>query len=132
MRPSRRRFPIATKEGTVSEQNHGPSPAGSVVLNLGENIGALILQADATLLGAEIEISPVDPDGHHVRPRRTHSMVRERHTLPHPRYDAVYPDLEAGRYTIWRDADTPGATVTITGGQITTHTLAHAQEAAPC
>ena len=114
--------------------NHGPSPVGSVVLNLGENIGALILEADATLLGVEIEISPVDPGGRHAQPHRTHSMVRERHTLPHPRYDAVYPDLAAGRYTIWRDAQTPGATVTITGGQITTHTLAQAEEeeADPC
>jgi hypothetical protein len=50
-------------------------------------------------------------------------MVRERQTLPHPRYDAVYPDLRAGRYTIWRDAHTPAATVTITGGQITSHRL---------
>ena len=115
-------------EGTVSEHNYGPSPVGSVVLNLGENIGALILEADASVLGVEIEISPVEDDGRHSRQdhphHRTHSMVRERHTLPHPRYDAVYPDLAAGRYTIWRDAETPGGTVTIVGGQITTHTLA--------
>jgi hypothetical protein len=111
----------------VSEHNHGPSPAGSVVLNLGENIGALILEADATLLGAEIEISRADLGGEHARSHRTHSMVRERHTVPNPRYDAVYPDLQAGRYTIWRDADAPGATVTIVGGQITTHTLARAE-----
>ncbi|WP_194908581.1 phospholipase [Catenulispora rubra] len=117
----------------MSEHIHGPSPAGSVVLNLGENIGALILEADASLLGAEIEISRADLDSgagsggdEHVHARRTHSMVRERHTVPNPRYDAVYPDLEAGRYTIWRDADTPDATITVVGGQITTHTFSRA------
>ncbi|MEY9930809.1 hypothetical protein ABH926_005456 [Catenulispora sp. GP43] len=115
----------------MSEHNHGPSPVGSVVLNLGENIGALILEADASLLGVEIEISPVGADGRHASgSQRTHSMVRERHTVPHPRYDAVYPDLAAGQYTIWQDADVPGATVTIIGGQITTLTLAHAAAAA--
>ena len=112
----------------MSEQIHGPSPAGSVVLNLGANIGALILEADASLLGAEIEISRADlgDGGEHTHSPRTHSMVRERHTAPNPRYDAVYPDLEAGRYTIWRDADTPDATITVVGGQITTHTFSHA------
>jgi len=126
----------------VSEQIHGPSPAGSVVLNLGANIGALILEADASLLGAEIEISRADlgagagavdgapaaggNDDHAVHAHRTHSMVRERHTVPNPRYDAVFPDLEAGRYTIWRDAETPDATITVVGGQITTHTFSRA------
>jgi hypothetical protein len=99
------------------------------VLNLGEDIGAVIIEADVSLLGVEIEISPGgggdDGHGHHEHTHdgrsRTHSMVRERHTIPHPRYDAVYPDLRAGQYTIWRDATTPAATVTIIGGEITTY-----------
>lgn len=107
----------------MTEQNHGPSAVGSVVLNLGGDVGALIIQADRHLLGAEIEISPVDDDSRPDQPRRTHSMVRERQTAPQPRFDAVYPDLQAGRYTIWHDATTPAAVVTIVGGQITTHKL---------
>jgi len=31
----------------------------------------------------------------------------------------VYEGLAAGRYTIWRDHDTPAGQVTITGGQVT-------------
>ncbi|MEY9887720.1 hypothetical protein ABIA35_006892 [Catenulispora sp. MAP12-49] len=104
----------------MNEHNHGPSAVGSVVLNLGGDIGALIIQAEADLLGVEIEISPLDGTG---EPHRTHSMVRERQTVPQPRYDAVYPDVQAGRYTIWRDATTPAGTVTISGGQITTYKL---------
>jgi hypothetical protein len=76
------------------------------------------------MLGAEIEISPVEATGSGEQPRRTHSMVRERRTVPHPSFDAVYPDLQAGRYTIWHDTHTPAATVTITGGRITTYRLA--------
>jgi hypothetical protein len=111
----------------MNEHNHGPSAVGSVVLNLGGDIGALIIQAGADLLGAEIEISPVDGTG---QAGRTHSMVRERQTVPEPRYDAVYPDLTAGRYTIWRDAHSPAGTVTITGGRITTFEL-KAEQAVP-
>lgn len=107
----------------MTEQIHGPSAVGSVVLNLGGDVGALIIQADRDLLGVEIEISPVDEDGRPDHPHRTHSMVRERQTAPQPRFDAVYPDLQAGRYTIWHDATTPAGIVTITGGQITTHKL---------
>jgi hypothetical protein len=33
-------------------------------------------------------------------------------------YAAVYPDLQAGQYTIWRDGHRPAATVTVTGGQV--------------
>lgn len=107
----------------MTEHNHGPSAAGSVVLNLGGDVGALIIRTGRHLLGVEIEISRVNDDGHLDQPHRTHSMVRERQTVPQPRFDAVYPDLQAGRYTIWHDATTAAGTVTITGGQITTHEL---------
>ena len=113
----------------MNEHNHGPSPAGSVVLNLGGTLGALIIQAEADLLGVEIEISPAAGTDTPDQPHRTHSMVRERMTVPHPRYDAVYPDLKAGRYTIWHDADTPADTVTVTGGEITTYKLATRRQA---
>ncbi len=107
---------------------HGPSDTASVVLDIGGPIGALILRAGAADLGREIEISRVPAPGAPA-PVRTHSMVRERLTEPRT-YDAVYPDLHEGRYTIWADASTPAGTVTITGGQISTFTLIPAELAA--
>ena len=111
----------------------GPSAAGSVVLDIGSETGALVLLAPAWLDGAEIEISVAeDPVG-----RRTHSRVRKRHAAgaaasdgPGTRpgagpggsvsYAAVYPGLVAGTYTIWRDTRTPAGTVEIGGGQVAT------------
>ncbi len=93
----------------------GPSRAGSVVLDLGAGIGALILDAPAELNGREIEISPVGG----APAFRTHALVRERRTSAGPGYAAVYPGLAAGDYTVWRDAVTPAGTVTIDGGQVT-------------
>jgi hypothetical protein len=94
----------------MAEPLAGPSGPGTVVLELGPGIGALILYTPAEMDGEEIEISR---DGE----PRTHSRVRPRHMPGQTRYAAVYPSLPAGRYTIWRDEHRPAAIVTVAGGQ---------------
>jgi hypothetical protein len=99
----------------MTEKIPPPSGLGTVVLDIGPGIGALILHTPAELDGLEIEISRSDiPDA-----VRTHSQVRERRTGASVRYAAVYPDLAAGDYTLWRDEVTPLAEVSISGGAIT-------------
>jgi hypothetical protein len=100
----------------MPESVPGPSRAGSVVLDLGAGVGALILDAPAELNGREIEISPA---GVGARAGRTHSLVRERRTGAGRGYAAVYPGLAAGDYTVWHDAVTPAGTVTIDDGRVT-------------
>jgi hypothetical protein len=99
----------------MTEKVMGPSGPGTVVMDLGGDIGALILYAPHDLDGREIEISRDDEPGG----RRTHSQVRARHMPGVTRYAAVYPGLRAGAYTIWRDAVSPLGTVAVTGGQVT-------------
>ena len=96
----------------------GPTGAGSVVLDLGGSTGALVLDTPAELHGREIEISPA---GLGPGSPRTHSLIRERRTGAGTGYAAVYPGLAEGPYTIWRDAVTPAATVTIDGGRVTSY-----------
>jgi hypothetical protein len=107
----------------MAEQVLGPSRAGSVVLELGDAVGVLVLETTAALNGREIEISPVGLDHAHEdahgHRHRTHSQVRERGTAAGTSYAAVYPDLAAGSYTVWRDHDTPAGTVAIDGGRVT-------------
>ena len=98
----------------MTETVAGPTGPGSVVLELGAGIGALILYTPPGLDGEEIEISRDDEPGGH----RTHSQVRPRPLPGETVYAAVYPGLPAGRYTIWRDERTPAATATVTGGQV--------------
>jgi hypothetical protein len=99
----------------MTETIPAPSGIATVLLDIGADTGALILHAPADLNGVEIEISP-----NGVRDAaRTHSRVRERRVGATVRYAAVYPAVHAGAYTVWRDAVTPAATVTITGGNIT-------------
>jgi hypothetical protein len=102
----------------MHESPQGPSTSGSVVLELGSGIGALVLHTPPELDGAEIEISQANqPD--HPPAKRTHSQVRQRITPGGTKFAAVYPNLSAGQYTIWQDATTPAITVTVDGGQIT-------------
>jgi hypothetical protein len=112
----------------MAEPVLGPSSAGSVVLELGDTVGVLVLEATAELNGREIEISPVGGTDHHhhdhdhdhdAHAHRTHSMVRERGTAAGKSYAAVYPGVAVGTYTVWRDRDTPVGTVTIDGGRVT-------------
>jgi hypothetical protein len=100
----------------MTEPVAGPTGPGSVVMELGADIGALVLYTPPGLDGEEIEISRDDEPGNGAR--RTHSRVRPRPMAGQTRYAAVYPGLRAGRYTIWRDERTPAATATVTGGQV--------------
>jgi hypothetical protein len=100
----------------MNEPVSGSSGSGSVVLDLGPGVGALVLHTTQELDGREIEISPSDSTPGH----RTHSQVRPRRTARGTQYAAVYPQLATGDYTIWKDDVTPVATVTINGGRVTT------------
>jgi hypothetical protein len=98
----------------MTEPVAGPTGPGSVVMELGADIGALVLYTPPGLDGEEIEISRDDEPG----AGRTHSQVRARPLPGQTRYAAVYPGLRAGCYTIWRDERTPAAAVSVTGGQV--------------
>jgi hypothetical protein len=96
----------------------GPSTSGSVVLELGPGIGALVLHTPPELDGAEIEISPVG-QSEGVAGHRTHSQVRQRITPGGTQFAAVYPGLAIGDYTVWQDKNTPALTVTIESAKVT-------------
>jgi len=91
-----------------------PSLEGSVVLDIGGRTGAVVIHTGSEEIGREIEVSPVTAPA-----RRTHAEVRPRH-LPGGVvvHCLVISPLEAGEYTVWRDAGTPHGTVTVTGGEV--------------
>jgi hypothetical protein len=85
----------------------------AVVLELGGELGALLVYTDAALLHTEIEIS-ADGSDH----ERSHKDVLERVVAGRSLYAAVFDKLPVGTYTLWHDdvARTRGATVT--GGAV--------------
>jgi hypothetical protein len=67
-----------------------------IVLDIGDDVGALIVHTDPDMHGIEIEISPAGDDG-----RRSHKQVLERTIDHHPAFTAVFDGLAAGAYTLW-------------------------------
>ena len=100
----------------AAEPVPGPSGSGSVVLDLGPGIGALVLHAPPELDGRELDISPRKGSAGVL----THSLVRPRHTAAGVQYAAVYPDLPPGEYAIWLDGESTELPVTVTAGCVTT------------
>lgn len=92
-----------------------PSHAGSVVLEVGGDIGALVVHVDAGLAGTEIHIRPAGraQGSHHL-----HTDVRERHLGPTIVHAAVFASLVAGDYELDRPGGGPTEAVTITGGAV--------------
>jgi hypothetical protein len=91
---------------------HGPR-FEDAVLDIGGDVGALILLTDASYAEREIEVS-LEGDEHH----RTHTAIHQRRGASGEVYAGLFPELRAGRYRIW--ADKPGLTdhVTIVGGEV--------------
>lgn len=86
----------------------------SVVLDIGDDVGALVLYTPASHAGREIEVSPAGDDG-----RRTHTGVLPRRLGSRTCYAAVYPALRAGLWRIWTDDRSLPDQVTVSGGIVT-------------
>jgi hypothetical protein len=85
-----------------------------VVLDIGSDVGALIVHTDRSMHGSEIEISPTGDDEH-----RAHKEVLERQSAGHPAFTAVFDALQAGSYTLWSAGRPLAREVGIEGGGVT-------------
>jgi hypothetical protein len=84
-----------------------------VVLDLGEDLGALIIHTGPQLHGVEIEISPAGQDA-----ERTHKQVLERSAGGRAQFTAVFDGLASGVYTLWCDGRARVRGVKIEAGKI--------------
>jgi hypothetical protein len=94
----------------MSETVFPPSWDGSVVLDIGNDVGALVLHTSVEWLGREIDLIPDDRSIPH-----THSAVRERRLPNGSSYAAVYPQLQEGHYTV----EGSRQRLVIVGGRVT-------------
>jgi hypothetical protein len=107
------------------------------VLDIGGDVGALILYTDAEYDEREIEVSPIDGSeqahvpgvagahehGHedehgHEHGQRVHTAIHERRSGGQVTYAGIYPELKAGAYRIWADDPRLPNRVTIVGGEV--------------
>ena len=83
------------------------------VLDIGGDVGALIIYTGPELHGTEIEVSKQGNDA-----QRTHTAVLERQVNGRALHAALYLALPAGEYQIWWDDPTLPREVTISGGAV--------------
>lgn len=95
-------------------ENHAARPHPEyVVLDIGDDLGALIVYTDAALHGTEIEISPTGEDS-----QRAHKDVLERGLTGRPAFTAVFDRLPEGSYTLWSAGVPLARDVEVTGGAV--------------
>ena len=91
----------------------------TLVLDIGADIGALVIHTGPELGEQEIEISPGTDPG----TARSHNVVHERRNGDRTGYTAVFPSVPAGDYTVWRHDGPAHAVITIRGGEVTEHRM---------
>jgi hypothetical protein len=99
--------------------DHGPHEAGlppaggPVMVDIGDDVGALIVATDPAWLGRELHVRR-GGDAH-----TTHTGVWERRLGGGLTVVAVFPQLAEGRYDLLDAVGEPMLALTITGGRIT-------------
>lgn len=101
---------------------------GAVLLDIGEDVGALIVTMPAALDGAEVEIRPRSDHGHKQRTAADHG---HHHHHPHVAvvarpvaggriHSLVFPELGEGAYELYlRPAGPVELVVSVRGGSVT-------------
>jgi len=106
--------PHAGVEAPYVDDGPTEGPAEALVLDIGGDIGALVLYAEESCLGMEIDLTPTGaPRSHHM-----HTMIRRRRAVDREFIAGVYPELVEGDYTVWGIDGHPLGEVTVRGGQV--------------
>lgn len=104
-------------------EDHSHAGQGPVMLDIGGDIGALIVTMPAQLVGAEVEARPVagmaweSYAGGHL----PHVAVLTRPGGPGMQHTAVFGELQDGEYELYLRPDHPAClTAVVHGGQVST------------
>ena len=96
---------------------------GAVMLDIGGDIGALVVTMPDDLVGTEVEIEPEDASGHahgHGHHHREHVAVVSRPVFAGSVPSLVFPALREGRYRLFdKGQDVVRLEVRVTGGEVT-------------
>jgi hypothetical protein len=90
-----------------------PSTEGSVVMEVGGDVGALVVYTPDALAGHEIELARRGDDHQFV-----HTEVRERQLPDGTIHAAVFPAVPAGEYTLLAIHALPALDVSVEGGRV--------------
>lgn len=98
----------------AAEPRLPPSGEGTVVLDIGDGIGALVVHTTSALAGTEIEIARLGDTKPFV-----HTDVRARVLPDGTVYAGVFPELQEGDYTLLHIGDNAMQDLAIRSGCVT-------------
>ncbi len=105
---------------TTAEENPYAGQ-GAVLLDIGGEVGALVVTMPAALSGTEVELRPDGhrPGGAHVH--HPHVAVVDRPVAGGTVPSLVFPEVRQGRYGLgFKESDAVVLTVEVSGGVVTT------------
>src|ERR1700722_7593341 len=109
--------PSHSAAGATVEVPPDPSPVAAVVLDIGDGIGAVVIDTPPAMEGSEIEIRRVGTEW-----RGVHTAVRARLIPTGTQYAAVFGSLAEGRYDLRVRGDldeSPVLSLDVTGASVT-------------
>jgi hypothetical protein len=98
----------------MDEHDTSKTHHGFVMVDIGEEAGALIVHTGSDLQGIEIEISPAGMDE-----ARQHVAILQRMMNGRSFWAAVFPSLAPGVYSLWRPGRPAPDQVSISAATIT-------------
>jgi hypothetical protein len=121
-----RKHPDPPRAANLAENPHAGQ--GPVLLDIEDDIGAIVLHLTAALEGAEVEIEPAEHHGEHERVQGSHDHGHER-DRPHVAvvgrpvahglaYTAVFPELHANRYALSVTGQPGHLVIDVRGGEV--------------
>ena len=103
-----------THRNPAPEPRRPPSRDATVVLDIGDGVGALVVHAPSSLLGVEIELARRGDPSSFV-----HTEVRERRLPDGTVYAGVYPHIDEGDYTLLDVDGGAKCDLTVRSGRVT-------------
>jgi hypothetical protein len=94
---------VTTGAGAGGESGPAAGPSRGVLLDIGGDIGALVVHATEALLGTEVEVGPAG-----AATQRVHAVVHQRCAGGRQIFAAVFPSLAQDGYLLWDGERTLG------------------------
>jgi hypothetical protein len=124
---------MTVMSSTMPVRENAWAGQGAVLLDIGGDVGALVVQMPGAMVGLEVEIRPLDGAVPNHGPGRADDRGHGHHHLAHvavvarPVADGrmpclVFGDLSSGRYELFEKGcpDDVALRVDVTGGAVTT------------
>ena len=114
---------MSTAAATAAHAENPYAGQGSVLLDIGEEVGAVVITMPAEMEGVEVEIRPADHRPHrhsHHGDHHPHVAVVNRPVEGGLLPSLVFPEVHEGEYGLFlKESTVRGLTVSVAGGRVT-------------